>query len=117
MKKLFLLIFLLFSFINCGSLRKIENWENIGTDGSSMVEIFDKKITYNDFLVICQKDTLSVNLEEWLEMVFYNSQLKPTKQWLYIKDTDTCRVYTLTMSPDSVYKLNIRDIIIENKNK
>lgn len=116
MKKILLLFFLLFSFSNCGSLRRIENWENIGTDGS-MVEVFDKKITYDDFIEICQKDTLSVNLEGWMEMVFYDSQRKPTKQWLYIKDTDTCRVYTLTMSPDSVYKLNIRDIIIENKNK
>ena len=108
----FIVVMLL--FVTCGPAK--HTWKNIGTDGF-MVEIFNGKIEYSDFLKRCELDTLSTDLSEWLEMGFYNSDYKLTKQWVYIKDTDTNRVYVLTFSPDSTYFLDIRDIIIEDKTK
>lgn len=103
---------LMFMFITCGPTKHVKTWRDIGTDGT-MIEIFDEKITYDEFVKICRKDTISTDLEYWMEMDFFHEGRKITKQWLYIKDTDTNRVYVLTMKPDSSYILNIRNVIIE----
>ena len=112
MKKILLFLFIFFTFVTCGPTR--HTWKNIGTDGQ-MIEIFNAKVDSMEFVRICLKDTVSTNLDEWLEMGFYNVDYKLTRQWIYIKDTDTNRVYVLTMKPDSTYILDIRDIIIEEK--
>lgn len=112
MKRIFAFMVLMFMFITCGPTKHVKTWRDIGTDGT-MIEIFDEKITYDEFVKICRKDTISTDLEYWMEMDFFHEDRKITKQWLYIKDTDTNRVYVLTMKPDSSYFLNIRNVIIE----
>lgn len=115
MKKILLIIVFLFTFVTCGTYKKA-NWEKIGTDGS-MVEVFNKKVSIEEFKTICVKDTVSYELEDWLNMVFYNSKREAHEQWLYIKDTDTNKVYVLTKDTDSTFFLNIRTIIIEKEEK
>ena len=113
MKRIFLFFVIIFTFITCGPSRHVsKSWKNVGVDGD-MIEVFNDKVDSIGFVEICLKDTVSTDLGDWLEMGFYSLDYKLTKQWIYIKDTDTNKVYVLTMKPDSTYYLDIRSIIID----
>lgn len=103
------------TFVTCGPTRKVSlGWSEIGEEGK-MVQVMNDTLDLEKFRMVCAKDTVSSNLENWLEMGFYSSDYMLTKQWIYIKETDTSRIYVLTMTPDSLYILDIRDVINGSK--
>ena len=98
---------LLFIAFSCGVTRS--TWGDIGKDGK-MITDYNEVVSWGDFENICKKDTISINMEDWLELVFYNSRNEVVKQWIYIKESDTTKVYVATQQNDSV-RLNIRKVI------
>lgn len=109
MKRLLFFLIILFTFTTCGTQKK---WSDIGTDGS-LVQVLDSTVKIDYLKELYQKDTVSSNLNNWLEMGFYDNKRQVKQQWLYIKDTDTNKIYVLTKETDSTYRINIRTIIIE----
>ena len=111
MKRLILSLIFIFTFTTCGLNKQIaNNWETINSKGS-LIEIYDKVIDSTEFVMVCNCDTVSANLDEWFKMWYrtYNGDI--VEQWLFIKDTDTNTVYILTKQTDSTYNLNIRKIV------
>lgn len=111
MKKLIVIIVLCFATITCGTYRNT-NWVNIGTDGK-MVENVEKTVSLKELYQICEKERISVNLNEWANIAYYDNNGVPVSQWFFIKDTDTNKFYLLTKDTDSTFILKIREIIPE----
>lgn len=112
MKKIITLIICVFIFITCGSLKTNTLWKNIGIDGF-MIEDVDKVINHLEFNILCEKENISHNIENWVQISYGDYHGGTVEQWLYIKDTDTNRIYILSKYTDSTYVIKIRNIIPE----
>lgn len=111
MKRLIFCLIIIMTFTTCGLYKHAtNNWETIGTDGA-MFEIYNQNIDSTTLVMLCQQDTLSSDLSDWLKMGFHTFDGKIMEQWLYIKDTNQNTTYVLTKQNDSTYNLSIRTII------
>lgn len=99
-----IIIFMTFS---CGVIKS--TWSDIGKDGT-MINDYNEVVCLEDFNRICIKDTVSTDLKDWLELCFYNNKNEIVRQWIYIKESDTNKVYVATQQNDSI-RLNIRKVI------
>lgn len=113
MKRIIVLIITAFIFVTCGNLKRATSWKNIGVDGY-MTETFGDNISLTDLYLICERDTLSTNLDDWNKMSYYDDDKNLINQWMYIKTTDTNTIYILLQENDSTYDISIRKIIPDN---
>ena len=110
MKRFITVVTLMLFIIGCSTLRP--EWTKIGKDGV-MLEITDDTVSLDGFKMLCEKDTLATDLNQWVSFSYTDYNNKIIEQWLYIKDTDTNTVYILSAVTDSTYRFVKRTIIEE----
>lgn len=99
----------MFLTVTCGTYKKNTSWMNIGNDGV-MYEVIDDTLNLEEFYKFCERDTLALNLENWVRFEYFDGNQEQMEQWFYIKSTDTNTFYVLTKVTDSTYRLTVRGI-------
>ena len=106
MKKWFLCAILLLLF-GCGVTKP--SWTNIGKEGR-MIEVYSDVVGWWEFADICKRDTISTHMGDWNKLEMYDDKGNKIRQWIYIKESDTTKIYVARTVKDSLL-LNIRTVI------
>lgn len=79
---------------SCGNTKQLSNWQLIGNDNYTIVEVCRDTISVNKLDSICVSNNIHSSLKKWSVMKYYNSKEDYMRQWIYTRGKDT--VYTIT---------------------
>lgn len=94
-----MVIVFMFISITCGTIRNTTPYEQMDYEN-------DVYINKTEFYNLCQSDTSLLNVENWINIVYYDGIDVKVEHVMYIKEID--KTISVIISPvnDSTYKIS-----------